>query len=150
MPSVTGIPKMGISSIVNLGASLHFSNLRYLRYTLSILESSINPMRCIRMAATTTSGLLISAPVDSAAGSVARQTRRRISPQAGRALTILGHAIEYLSGEFASGADSFLPREDQVQAVQLLMAINRQVYMECPEVSSFGERWRALLRCPAA
>jgi hypothetical protein len=33
----------------------------------------------------------------------------------------------------------------QLEAVQLLMAINRQVYFECPEVPSMGERWRALV-----
>jgi hypothetical protein len=27
----------------------------------------------------------------------------------------------------------------------LLMALNRQVYFECPEVPSFGERCRALM-----
>jgi hypothetical protein len=27
----------------------------------------------------------------------------------------------------------------------MLMALNRQVYLECPEVLSFGERCRALL-----
>jgi hypothetical protein len=30
------------------------------------------------------------------------------------------------------------------------MALNRQVYFECPEVPSFGERFRALLHSPAA
>jgi hypothetical protein len=33
-----------------------------------------------------------------------------------------------------------------LQAVQLLMALNRQVYFECPEAPTFGERCRALLR----
>lgn len=102
------------------------------------------------MAASTTSGILISAPVDSAAGGSSRLSRRRITREARRALTILSHAIEYLSGELSAGSDSLLPRKDQVQAVQLLMALNRQVYLECPEVPSFAERWRALLRGSAA
>jgi hypothetical protein len=32
-----------------------------------------------------------------------------------------------------------------VEAVQLLMGINRQIYFECPVVPSFGERCLALL-----
>jgi hypothetical protein len=32
-----------------------------------------------------------------------------------------------------------------VQAVQLLMAVNRQVYFSCPEVPTLGERCRAML-----
>ena len=33
----------------------------------------------------------------------------------------------------------------QVEAVQLLMGINRQIYFDCPIVPSFSERCRALL-----
>jgi hypothetical protein len=32
-----------------------------------------------------------------------------------------------------------------VEAVQLLMGINRQIYFDCPIVPSFAERCRALL-----
>ena len=71
--------------------------------------------------------------------------RRRISPHAGRGLEILGHAIEYLTDEFVHGGGPFSARNEQLQAVQLLMALNRQVYYECPEATSFGERFRALL-----
>jgi hypothetical protein len=34
--------------------------------------------------------------------------------------------------------------------VQLLMALNRQVYFECPEIPSFSERCRALLHLHTA
>lgn len=53
--------------------------------------------------------------------------RRHIMPQAGRALEILGRAIEYLSDELVHGASSLSPCDPQFEAVQLLMAINRQV-----------------------
>lgn len=79
-----------------------------------------------------------------------RARRRRISPEAGRALEILGHAIEYLTDEFVHAGGSLSAHNAQVEAVQLLMAINRQVYFECPEVPSLGERWRALVHLRAA
>jgi hypothetical protein len=72
--------------------------------------------------------------------------RRRISPQAGRALEILGHAIDYLTDEYVLHGGTFCARDPQLQAVQLLMALNRQVYFECPEVPTLKERCRALLR----
>jgi hypothetical protein len=72
--------------------------------------------------------------------------RRRITPKAGHALEILGHAIEYLTDEFVCEAASFSVNKGQMEAVQLLMALNREVYFECPEALSFGERWRAILR----
>jgi hypothetical protein len=40
----------------------------------------------------------------------------------------------------------FSARNEQLQAVQLLMALNRQVYFECPEVPTFSERCRKMLR----
>jgi len=76
--------------------------------------------------------------------------RRRISPEAGRALEMLGHAIEYLSDEFAlecmthkgMAVDGAPP---QVMAIELLMARNREIYFACPEVPTLGERLRSLL-----
>jgi len=72
--------------------------------------------------------------------------RRRISPQAGHALEILGHAIDYLTDEHVHAGGTFGPDEPQVQAIQLLMALNRQVYFECPEVPTLLERCRSWLR----
>ena len=74
-----------------------------------------------------------------------RARRRRISPEAGRALEILGHAIEYLSDEFTHAGGSLSAHNAQVEAVQLLMGINRQIYLACPEVPRMGTRWRKLL-----
>ena len=78
-----------------------------------------------------------------AGGGVCR--RRRISPQSGHALEILGHAIEYLTDEFVREGGSLSPDNPQLVAVQLLMAANRQIYFACPEVPTLGERIRAWL-----
>jgi len=98
------------------------------------------------MAATTTTGFLISASAPISTAAQTRSTRRRrITPRAGHALEILGHAIEYLTDEFVHEGGSFSAHNERIQAVQLLMALNRQVYFECPEVPSFRERCRAIL-----
>lgn len=97
------------------------------------------------MAATTTTVLSISDYALAVPIARVRTRHRHITPQAGRALEILAHAIEYLTDEFVHTGLSFSSRNEQLQAVQMLMALNRQVYFECPEVPSFGERCRALL-----
>jgi hypothetical protein len=103
------------------------------------------------MAAATTTGLAILRPVEPApAVRVGVNQRRRISPRAGQALEILGHAIEYLTDEFAHSGETFSSGNSQLEAVQMLMARNRQVYFECPEIPSLGERWRAMLHRRAA
>jgi hypothetical protein len=97
------------------------------------------------MAAYTTTGFSIPASAPPASAVRQPSRRRRITPQAGRALEILGHAIEYLTDEFVHRGGSFTAHDEQVQALQLLMALNRQVYYECPEARTLGERCRALL-----
>ncbi len=62
--------------------------------------------------------------------------RRRISPEAGKALEKLGHAIDYLMDEFLNAGGSFCGNEPQLKAIRMLMAINRQIYFGCPEVPS--------------
>ena len=71
--------------------------------------------------------------------------RRRINPQDGHALEILGHAIEYLTDEMVHEASSISAHDPQLEAVQLLMACNRKIYLACPEIPSWVERFRALL-----
>jgi hypothetical protein len=104
------------------------------------------------MAATTTTGFSI--PASAQAVSTARvrpDYRRNITPQAGHALEILAHAIEYLTDQFVHQGLAYSAKKDeQLDAVQLLMALNHQVYFECPEVPSFSERCRALLHLHAA
>jgi hypothetical protein len=102
------------------------------------------------MAATTTTGFSI--PASSLAISTARvhSRRRRINPKAGRAIEILAHAIEYLTDEFMHQGFTFSARNEQLEAVQILMALNRQVYFECPEIPTFTERCRTLLHLESA
>jgi hypothetical protein len=98
------------------------------------------------MATSTANGFLF--PASAKATSSARPSqkrRRRISPQAGHALMILGHAIEYLTDEFANEGGSFSAYNDRLAAVRLLMERNRQVYYECPELPTLAERWNAFL-----
>jgi hypothetical protein len=84
---------------------------------------------------------------------------RKISPQAGRAIEILGHAIEYLADEHAldcmtrperalAGAESGL--HPQIAAIELLKARNREVYFSCPEVLSISDRMRSWLHVQRA
>ncbi|MGA2349740.1 MAG: hypothetical protein ABSF70_04835 [Terracidiphilus sp.] len=97
------------------------------------------------MAATTT-GFSIPTPATALrTARVLSHHRRHITPQAGRALEILGHAIEYLADEFIHEGREISANNEQLQAVQMLMALNRKVYFECPEVPTFGERCRTLL-----
>ncbi len=73
------------------------------------------------------------------------QVRRRIPPVSGRALEVLGHAVEYLADEYvlASGAlPSIHTRDPQVEAMQLLMQANRAVYFECPVIPPLRVRAR--------
>ena len=93
------------------------------------------------MAASATTGFTIPASAPAASALPLRSRRRHITPQAGRALEILGHSIEYLTDEFVHRGGSFTAHDEQLEAVQLLMALNRQVYYECPEVRTLGERW---------
>jgi hypothetical protein len=71
--------------------------------------------------------------------------RRRISPEAGRALVILGHAIDYLTDEYIHRGGQFRPGDPETEAIHMLMAANRAVYFECPVVPSLRERCLRLL-----
>ncbi|MGA2808030.1 MAG: hypothetical protein ABSE87_07825 [Terracidiphilus sp.] len=98
------------------------------------------------MAASTTTGFSNPACIAHFSTLRARAKRRRINQSAGRALEILGHAIEYLTDELVHEGGAFSSKNGQLEAVQMLMALNRQVYFSCPEVPTFRERCRALLR----
>ena len=84
------------------------------------------------------------APLVSATG-VRANRRRHISAQAGRALEILAHAIEYLTDEYLNEGGSFSASDPRMEAVQLLIARNRAIYFACSEVPGFGERIRSFL-----
>ena len=103
------------------------------------------------MAATSTTGFSLPAELSEAQTLPARpHRRRRVGPEAGRALEILGHAIEYLTDELVHGSGLILANDPRVQAIQLLMALNRQVYLACPEVQTLGERCRSFLHLRSA
>jgi len=74
-----------------------------------------------------------------------RNRRRFISAEAGRGLDILSHSIEYLTEETVHRCGSFTELDEQYAAVELLMELNREIYFECPEVDSLGERFRDFL-----
>lgn len=75
-----------------------------------------------------------------------QQCRRRISYEAGRGLEILGHAIEYLMDEYLQSQGSIRAEDPEVQAVQILMALNREIYFSCPVVPTLRQRWNAFWR----
>ena len=101
------------------------------------------------MAAVTTSSFQVHDITRSKAELVARNQRHYITPQAGHALEMLGHAIEYLTDEFAHDGKTAESHDPRVEAIQLLMELNRQIYYECPVMSTFTERLRAFFHISA-
>lgn len=98
------------------------------------------------MAASTVASAQTGTSSHVAAAPEVRAVRRRTSPEAGRALEILGHAIEYLADEYIHEGGSLSANNGQVQAIQLLMALNRQIYLECPEIPTVKQRISNFLR----
>lgn len=82
----------------------------------------------------------LAGPAPDVAAVRARVRRREISPQAGHALEILGHAIEYLADEHVNEGGSLSASDPRVEAIQLLIALNRQIYFACPQAPTLGER----------
>jgi hypothetical protein len=72
--------------------------------------------------------------------------RRRITPEAGRGLEKLGHALEYLTDEFVLDGCRFAEDTGRMQAIQLLASLNRQIYFACGVEPSLRERVQALVR----
>jgi hypothetical protein len=63
--------------------------------------------------------------------------RRQLSPQEGRAIEILGHAIEYLADEYCRDAQpkGRLGNADpRIEAIQMLKELNRSIYYSATEV----------------
>jgi hypothetical protein len=90
---------------------------------------------------------VIRTPFHAAATGVgARTARRHITPQAGFALQGLGHAIEYLADQYvheAGSIPSIHGTDPRIEAIQILMAANREVYFGCAVVPSL---WHGLRR----
>jgi hypothetical protein len=76
-----------------------------------------------------------------------------MSPEQGRAVEMLGHAIDYLCDEFAleclrARVHEIVGMHPQIEAIQMLKERNRQIYLSCPEVPTLRERsqeWRRKL-----
>jgi hypothetical protein len=74
--------------------------------------------------------------------------RRRLSPEAGRALEILGHAIEYLADEYANDPSDKGPlgnADPRVAAIQILKGLNRALYYSGTEVKTAFVRMKRWL-----
>ena len=74
--------------------------------------------------------------------------RRSIDRRTGDALLILGHAIEYLTDEIIFEGGSLTANRGPIEAIQLLIKLNREIYMACPEVPSIGHWLRSFLFAP--
>lgn len=71
--------------------------------------------------------------------------RRRLTRESGRALEILGHAIEYLADEYALVSEFKGPlgnADPRVEAIQLLKRLNRAIYFAGAEVPPARRRIR--------
>ncbi len=67
--------------------------------------------------------------------------RRRGNFEQGRALELLGHAIEYLSdSRMFFEADSMPQARAQADAIQIMMRASRAVFEECPETVSLRRK----------
>jgi hypothetical protein len=98
------------------------------------------------MSTSTTNGQSTSHPLAAVSTAGSRLNRRRhVTVEAGHALEKLGHAIEYLADEFVQNGVEISSSNGQVEAVQLLMKVNREVYFDCPEVPTLGDRLRSML-----
>ena len=71
--------------------------------------------------------------------------RRRITPEAGRGLEKLRHALEYLTDEFVKGGCALAEDQGRLQAIQLLAALNRQLYFACGVEPTLRERVKSIL-----
>jgi hypothetical protein len=67
--------------------------------------------------------------------------RRRSTPEQGRALETLGHAVEYLMDSGLFLRDDRNPQAEQ-QAIQILMRLSRAVFAECAIVVPLRVRMR--------
>lgn len=96
--------------------------------------------------AVTVSGLPVRGSGIEASVCPAVETKRlhRITSKAGHALEILGHAIEYLADEYLQDAEELSVHDPHVQAVQILMQLNREIYYACPLQPTFAERLRGI------
>lgn len=98
------------------------------------------------MATITTSTLSVSHLSASSVPEVRSHARRHVGPQSARALQILRHSIEYLADKFVSD-DAPDSSCGKLEAIHLLMDLNKMIYTECPEVTRLSTAvWNWLTR----
>jgi hypothetical protein len=104
------------------------------------------------MASMTTIGLDLPLPEGAIVPGVERTfpDRRSVPPRTALALERLSHAIEYLADEIVAVGGPLTAHEAQMEAIRLLMALNREIYSECPQARSLWERSLSLLGFRAA
>ena len=68
---------------------------------------------------------------------------RYIGREAGRGLEILGHAIDYILDEYLERGGLFEMADAELEAVEILTALNREIYLACPESRTLAQRWAA-------
>ena len=71
------------------------------------------------------------------------------SQRASRGRKTLCHAIEYLTDGLVDSRESVLERNARLQAVQILMALNREIYFESHSEPGLCERCMTWLRAHA-
>lgn len=86
--------------------------------------------------------------VDASLAMATRQSPRprSINRPAGHALEILGHAIEYLTDQYVEQTTENRFAAGQLEAIRILMAVNRSIYFSCPEKVRPLDRVGALCR----
>lgn len=70
---------------------------------------------------------------------------RKPSLQQGRALEMLGHAIEYLVDSYTA-ANSDVRKDIYYKAIEMLSELSLSIFYECKEVVSFRQRLSSLGR----
>ena len=73
----------------------------------------------------------------------------KASQRAQRGRKTLGHAIEYLTYDLEGPGKSSLDRNARLQAVKILMALNREIYLECEAAPKLGMRCLSWIRTHA-
>lgn len=85
----------------------------------------------------------LASPAGGNRGTVYRH--RRVGWRAKRTLRILRGAIEYLANE--SDPDDALVdlKNDRIEAIRMLMALNHEIYFACPIAPTLADRCRAFM-----
>jgi len=134
----------------------------YLGHLRTMRIAPMDGLRISNMATMAQTGNMISDPTSDQTPALVRAVAARqpcrprgITPEAGRAIEMLGHAIEYLADEFALECRSrevsvAVDKHPSVAAIELLMTRNREIYFSCPMVPTLGERLRSLLHLQRA